>query len=494
MMRTPGRFMLLGQVALAITAAMGLDELRRRMRPALGRILVVSAVALILLETWVGPYPAQPLLAPLPFYQQIAQDQERYGVLDLPIRPEREIEYPTWHIYFSSFYQVDQITHGKGIATGYVSRFYPVHPLFAHFISDNFQTVSPIQKDMAVDGVPSSRYDNLRYYLAKNNYRYVVVHKPSEQHPVYKPGAWGERVAQRLIADVFGDQSPLVDDEFSTVYAVGQAPDASTLKPSIALLEPAAYQGYGEFRRVESPAQLLVHSPRAVLTHLDITLQEIDGGLEYAALTLESGNGNVVTTAPIAPQESLRIPLALVPGSQVITITVAPADGLGEKRGFTIKGIDMATAADEEISIPVTGRAPDEMQAAYGGGWYGQEGTEDSADTWRWAASPATVWIYADEPQSVTLSGVPIALHDATSPDGKGTTGSLALTLNGKPMEEAMPVIVGERFAAPLALPAGWSQLALNLAAGNFRPIDIEPSTGDSRVLSFALQNLRLEP
>jgi hypothetical protein len=494
MMRTPARFMLLGHVALAAAAAIGLDQLRRRTKPSFAGVFVAFAAALILLETWFGPYPSQPLLPTLPFYEQIAQDKDLYGVLDLPVRPAQEISFPSWHIYFSSFYQVDQITHGKGIATGYVSRFYAMHPLFAHFISENFVTISPLQEDMTVDGEPSSRYDNLRYYLAKNNYRYVTLHKPSDQHPVYKPGSWGEKVALRLIHDVFGDERPLVDDGLSTVYAVGPAPDVTTLKPSIALLEPATNQGYGKYRRASSPAQFLVHSPQALLTHLDVTLQEMQDSKQYAGLTLESGDGNIVATAPIAPREAIRIPVALSPGSQVITITVSPAgDGETKKLGFTMARINMATAADTESSITMIGRSPQGMQAAYGSGWYGLETDSQGVNTWRWASSPATLWVYASEAQTVTLRATPVALHDSASPDGKGAAGSLGVSINNQ-ARGAWPVTVGSPFAVPLELPAGWSQVSLNLAAGSFRPIDVDPSSGDSRSLSFALQNLVIEP
>ncbi len=494
LMRTPGRFMLLGAVGLAAAAAIGLDGVRRMLKPHYATAFVALAAVLLVLEIWVGRYPDQPLLPTPPFYQKLAQDKEMYGVLDLPIRPAQEVNFFNWHVYFSSFYQVDQITHGKGIAGGYVSRLYPIHPKFGQFITENFTTISPLQQDVTVDGQPSSRYANLRYDLAENNYRYVVLHKPSAGNPVYQPGAWGEKAARRLINDVFGAERPLVDDELTTVYAVGPRPDVGALQPSIALLEPAAKMEYGAQRWTTSPAQFLVHSPQPLLTYLDVTLGGMQSDRQYANLSVYSGDGNVVANRPIAPLEPTRMPLALAPGSQVITLTLSPAaDEPGEKLAFVIRQIDMATAPAADTAIPLASSVQAGTQAAYGEGWYAPESSGESngdgAATWRWAASPATIWVYSPQTQTLTLHATPIALHDPASPDGKGSSGSFALQLNGAQIGD-WPTTVGTPLALPLAVPPGWSQVALALAAGSFKPVDLQPETGDGRLLSFALQNL----
>jgi hypothetical protein len=498
LMRTPGRFMLLGAVGLAAAAALGLDQVRRVVKPRYATALVALAAVLLVLETWVDRYPDQPLLPVPRFYQKLAQDKEMYGVLDLPIRPEQDVNFSNWHVYFSSFYQVDQITHGKGIASGYVSRLYPIHPVFGQFITENFNEVSPLQQDVTVDGQPSSRYANLRYDLAENNYRYVVLHKPGAGNPLYQPGAWGEKAARRLIDDVFGDERPFVDDELTTVYAVGPLPDVSTLQPSIALLEPAAKMEYGEHRWTRSPAQFLVHSPQPLLTHLEVTLEGMQSDRQYADLSVRSGDGNVVASRPIAPREPTRIPLALAPGSQVITLTLSPTgEETGDKLAFVIGQIDMATAPDTDTAIPVTDGVEQGTQAVYGEGWYGPESNGDSssdgANTWRWAASPATIWVYTPQTQTLTLRGTPIALHDPASPDGKGKSGSLAVHLNDGRLGE-WPATVGKALTIPVELQPGWSQIGLALAAGTFRPVDVQPETGDGRQLSFALKNLEIGP
>jgi hypothetical protein len=522
-MRTPGRFMLLGYTAFAIAAAIGIDAARKWVRPKPALAILIILAVLISAEGWAAPYPAMQLPPVPPFYRQIAADSARYGVLDLPVRPLKINSFPAWHIFFSSFYQADQITHGKGIATGYVSRHYPVHPVFGHFISENFTRISPIQGDMTVDGRPSSRYANLRYYLAKNNYRYVVLHKPSAEHPIYKPGSWGEQASERLVRDTFGEESPLVDDEFTRVYEVGPPAPVETLKFSIAMMEPTAFQGWWHYREAAPGTSFLVHSPVPLVTTLGVTAgamyastQENDetSRREYAILTADSGNGTVTSSRPIAPQEEIRVPVALSPGSQVITLTLATSEGdaqPGTPLTMVIDRIDLSTQPDVDAHIPMqgAGTTPGDsagnstghsagdstggstMLASYAGGWYAPEGGDDGAAPWRWAASPASLWIYSATAGPVTLQATPVALHVPGTNDGKGPAGTLEMTINGQ-ATGTQPVTVGTPFAIPLVLDAGWNDVTLALQAGNFRPVDVQPETGDGRTLSFALAGLNI--
>ncbi len=158
---------------------------------------------------------------------------------------------------------------------------------------------------------------------------------------------------------------------------------------------------------------------------------------------------------------------------------------------FVIGQIDMATAPDTDAVLPVTGSVQEGTEAAFGEGWYPPESGSDGADTWRWASSPATIWIYSPQTQTVSLRGTPIALHDPASPDGKGSSGSMAVRLNGRELG-AWEAAVGAPLVIPLELQPGWSQVRLDLAAGSFKPIDVQPETGDGRLLSFALENLEI--
>jgi hypothetical protein len=280
------------------------------------------------------------------------------------------------------------------------------------------------------------------------------------------------------------------------VYAVGPPPLVSSLQPSIAMLEPAALQDWPDVRKAQSPTGFLVHSPGPVIATLSVTAAKIDDDTEraydYGILTVQSGDGRVRSVQPISSKEAARIPIALSPGSQVITMTVAASEAdiaPGKPLTITIDNIDLATTSIAELALPVENGMGGSVQAAYGDGWYGPEGGEDGAAPWRWASSPAGVWVYSAIPQTVTLQATPVALHDAASADGKGPLGQLAVSLNGQSVGE-WPAAAGQPLAIPLAVPAGWSTVTLDLAAGNFRPVDVQPETGDSRSLSFALQGL----
>ncbi len=230
------------------------------------------------------------------------------------------------------------------------------------------------------------------------------------------------------------------------VYAVGPAPAVSSLQPSIAMLEPAALQDWPGVRKAQSPTGFLVHSPVPIVTTLSVTAAKIDDdtarAYDYGILTVQSGDGRVQSVQPISSKEAARIPIALSPGSQVITMTVVASEGdiaPGKPLTITIENIDLATAPLAEVPVAVADGLGGSVQAAYGDGWYGPEGGEDGAAPWRWASSPAAVWIYSAIPQTVTLQATPIALHDPASADGKGPGGQMVVTLNGQEAKNGPP-------------------------------------------------------
>jgi hypothetical protein len=209
-MRTPGRFMLLGFVGFGIGAGFGLTRLIREF-PRWRHPITALAIVLILLESWPRPW-AQEMLRPVPrFYQQIARDQERYGVLDLPTKPAPS----AWDVDYSSHYQVYQMTHRKGIASGYLSRGYERHPIFPCLFS-----TEPVQPDDSEKSDPANCFVNAQRSLAEHGYRYVVWHKPQTSYREYRPGSWGDQQARQLIETAFGQATPLVDDELVRAYAV----------------------------------------------------------------------------------------------------------------------------------------------------------------------------------------------------------------------------------------------------------------------------------
>ena len=331
--RTPGRFMFVGFVGIAVAAGYGLLWLRRHLpgrRP--GRLLVVIAAALVVVETLPPPWPQEALPATPAFYLEIAGDGEQYGVLDLPIRPYQALGYDSWHVAFSSYYQAHQMVHGKGIAAGYVDRPYRVHPVFGQFISDA-TSYEPYRPDFMVDGAPAPRYANVRYELARYGYRYVVWHKPQAGYLGYTEGSWGQEAAEILLREVFRGQEPLADDDLAQVYAVGPLPAVSELTPTL-VPRQSTWQSWLEAETGKvwavSPATYYVAVPRATAASLEITALDIQDPasgayLDRGRLALSS-RGGLSATAVLAVGQAASLPLPLSAGSDVITLTLRPLD------------------------------------------------------------------------------------------------------------------------------------------------------------------------
>ena len=131
----------------------------------------------------------------------------------------------------------------------------------------------------------------------------------------------------------------------------------------------------------------------------------------------------------------------------------------------------------------------DQIRAIYGAGWYRIESSEDRR--WRWAESPAEVYICSPVTQRATLVSTPIALHEEGEPRGVGEQGTLLVTTNGR-LDASFIARAKEPFAVEADLQAGWNVITMELEAGNFRPVDVDPVSGDRRSLSFALRDLDL--
>ena len=324
-LRTPGRIMLLGYFGIGISAAFGLTWLKSRLGIWSYRGLALAAIALIAIEFWPYPMPQSPVPAPPQFYRDISKDRQTYGVFDLPIRPVQEIKYESAYFIYSSYYQLDQITHNKGIASGYIGRQYTRHPVFPALVTNSSYS-SVLIPEIRVDGQPVNRFANARYELARNNYRYVVFHKPQPDNPDYPPGSWGEAQAQLFIDNVFGNQAPLVDDALSTVYTVGPLTGTAGISTTVLLPAPALYDSWMEFATGEtayhSPAMFYLGVARPAQARLGLELASIkncEGGIiEHGYVRLQSGQQQV--TRPIAAGKPQWLPLQLFPGSHELQL------------------------------------------------------------------------------------------------------------------------------------------------------------------------------
>jgi hypothetical protein len=436
-------------------------------------------------------------LPPLPsFYQQIAHDDEMYGVFDLPIRPYMALNYHSPYYTYSSYYEMHQMIHGKGIVAGYLGRYFVYHPLFAH-VMNNSISVLPFHADVLIDGKPANRYANVLYDLARYNYRYVVWHKPHPAYWGYTEDSWGEWAAAEFVETVFGDQPAIAQDAYATVYAVPALAEASPLTTTIALRE-SPEQNYLETiteRRWGIPsATFYVASPTAELAYLEPIISQIEPGRpETATLLLESG-GDISSSILITVGHPVALPFVLAEGEGTITLTVEsplemedPSDGTY----FAFNSVNLRTTgrAFAPPDLQVDGQPQalgDSLMAIHSDGWHRAKGP-----AWRWAASPAELLIYSDSSRNVYLEMTPGALYDPEAQDGAGQQGTMLLQVDDRPQQQ-MEVHLNELCSVEVALQAGWNRLMLALEAGNFRPGDVQPGNGDERLLSFALTGINL--
>ena len=133
--------------------------------------------------------------------------------------------------------------------------------------------------------------------------------------------------------------------------------------------------------------------------------------------------------------------------------------------------------------------AEDGIQAFYGPGWYDLEHLD--AYAWRWAKSPAEIYIHSPVRRVVKLESKPVALYESGAPQGMGEHGILKVATN---QEDSIEVAVQREhiFSIDLELGPGWNVVAIESLAGNVRAADLDPDSGDSRQLSFALDVVNL--
>lgn len=322
-MRAPGRWMMMGFVAFAVAATFGLAALTQRF-PRQRMLILGVASALVLIEVWPKPFPQEVLPKAPPFYQQIAKDTETYGVFDLPIKESKGLSYNGWsYFYTSSIHQVLQITHGKGIVAGYISRTYSRHPLFNEFFNIRSPTIY-------IDG-EEARYKTFQQDLAAQNYRYVVLHKNLFGEG---RGEEGYQTAKEFTDRVFGSTAPYFEDEATTVYKVN--PDPAGIQLHLGTNWRSAED---DWRWAASPATLLVNAPTAQEVVLEITPAHLHDPNtpnqlgEIGRLNIQVGDFQTSVDVHIDLPTEVRIPLA--GGEQTIAISL-------EAGNFAPEGADLS--------------------------------------------------------------------------------------------------------------------------------------------------------
>lgn len=157
--RAPHRFYAFAALPLGLLAAKGVLALQSGRVP--GPLIAGVAAVLILGEYWVLPYRMTTLETPA-WYAQLAAEPGNFGILSLPMSPRLADKY----------YMHYQITHGKALVEGHVSR--PPQEAFAFLESREFleRLYTANELDPALGNVTHQ----LRP-LADANVRYIVLHK-----------------------------------------------------------------------------------------------------------------------------------------------------------------------------------------------------------------------------------------------------------------------------------------------------------------------------
>lgn len=161
------------------------------------------------------------------------------------------------------------------------------------------------------------------------------------------------------------------------------------------------------------------------------------------------------------------------------------------------------TGREEAVVIPLLTGAAGERQpsdvvvqctpgrgglvAYLGPGWHDEEMAGDA--TWRWATSPAYLFVRSDTRQNLTVTLAISNLHDAGAPDGLGQTGVMNVSLPDD-HSIALAVQAGQPLGVEATVEKGWNTFVFGLEAGNFRPSDLMPGHFDTRELSFALDEI----
>jgi len=168
-LRQPDRFNVFVGLPMAMLVSLGIEALLRRRpfdrKPAL---LVGIAGLLILGEYYPAPYPTMRPVTPA-WYHQLAQEAGDFAVLDLPMQLQ----------VFNKRYMFYQITHGKPLVEGRVSRL----PMEAFAFLDSTPFLMKLRQDNVMDPALVDVTHQLQP-LVKADVRYIILHKefPSSVH------------------------------------------------------------------------------------------------------------------------------------------------------------------------------------------------------------------------------------------------------------------------------------------------------------------------
>ncbi|MBK8987154.1 MAG: hypothetical protein IPM39_13925 [Chloroflexi bacterium] len=258
-----------------------------------------------------------------------------------------------------------------------------------------------------------------------------------------------------------------------------EVPSIVTLQPNIALIDAEKW--------TYSPVRLHITSPSPQVALLEVQLNHIRNDQDQelpGSHTLTLNMGGTTVSAEIEARRMITLPIFLEAGVQTMVMDWHETQGISP--GAYIVSLDRIHLLTQAIPY-TTQPAANDMLLVYGNGWYAPEAWDASGDAWRWAKSPAALWVYSPTPRQVLLETKVGAVYDAAAANGLGNAGNFAVKVNnGDPLHLAGHM--DQPFIVAVEVQAGWNEVVFELEAGNFRPIDVTPGNGDLRELSFALR------
>jgi len=187
--RIPVRFMVLVMLCCSVLAGYACWDIFRRVR---SRKTVFSLLAVLILFEFVQVYYARPLEKIPDFYKDLGQEQETFAILELT----RLMKWEHSSVRSSLF----QITHGKKLFHGHVSRIdpetyqqaYALYPMFSDLFTQPQEYMDqPVGKNLSLNDDEKSILPTLSFY----NVRYIALY---HDYPYGHPGERLRRLRKLL--------------------------------------------------------------------------------------------------------------------------------------------------------------------------------------------------------------------------------------------------------------------------------------------------------
>ncbi|MBK8905564.1 MAG: hypothetical protein IPM53_30560 [Anaerolineaceae bacterium] len=189
---TPDYFVLGLLLPMGILAAYGFDALwQQAAQSSYGRrwrAVLLLAVPLLIFELWNGPFPGMPATVH-PFYQALAQEPERFALIELPLGRQAAKPY----VFYQTVHEKPMVEGLSARTPDEAYRYIEANPLL-----HAWQEEIPLD----CDGV-GRELDTAVTQLIADNFRYVILHNQ-------------DRTAH--LAPYFAQDEPLLQDDELTVY------------------------------------------------------------------------------------------------------------------------------------------------------------------------------------------------------------------------------------------------------------------------------------